>query len=233
MESLLGAPMPLDNESLMTPRRTRFVPIIVMLSSAGPALAHRDDTQVWFGESIVAPLDATTTIGLDTSQRLRESRIGADQYLARLSIDRKIAKGVEIGVGFTWQGTGRFNEYRPHQQIILTQGIFALRTRLEERMIDGVDDMVWRLRERLQILAPLDETKRWTAVISGEGFFHLNRTPVAPLTGLVMVRTQIGLRRQLSDKLMLGLVYQRQQQMVPGGADIVNHAPVMTLAVRF
>lgn len=212
----------------------RLIPIAMMLlSCAGPALAHRNDTQFWFGESIAAPLDKQTTIALDTSERLRYTRIGADQYLARVSIDRRIAKGIEIGAGFTWQGTGRLNEYRPHEQIVLTQGLFALRTRLEQRMIDGVDDMVWRLRERLQIAKPLDRARRWTAVVSGEGFIHLNRTGATALTGLVMFRTQIGLRRQIGDTLSLGLLYQRQQQMVAGGADIVNHAPVMSLGFKF
>jgi hypothetical protein len=206
---------------------------VLLLATAGPGIAHRTDTQFWFGESVSAVLDPATTLGVDTSQRLRETRIGADQYLSRIVLDRRVAKGVEIGAGFTWQGTGAVNEYRPHAQLTLSRGVFALRTRLEQRIIDGVDRTGWRLRERLQLAMPLDRGKRWTAVASGEGFFQLNATSAARQTGLAMIRTQIGLRRLIGDKLTLALVYQRQQQIVAGGEDVVNHAPVMTMAVRF
>lgn len=200
--------------------------------ASGPALAHKDDTQLWISQSLIYTPDKQTTLTFDLSERFREDRIGHDQYLSRISLDRRIAPGVEIGAGFVWQGAGPQNEYRPHQQILFTHGPLLARLRLEERIIDGAGGTSWRFRQRVQFQLPLDRDRKWQGVLAGETFFHLNATSRDRKTGLAMVRTQIGLRRMLGKHLNLLILYQRQQQLVDGGEDVVNHEPVLHLTYR-
>jgi len=112
-------------------------------------------------------------------------------------------------------------------------GPFALRTRLEERMIDGVPETALRLRERFGLALPLDSKARWTLLASGELFFQLNRTRPSDVTGLNAVRTQLGFRHALTPALSLTALYQRQQGIRRGAQDTVAHISVLAIGWAF
>jgi hypothetical protein len=206
--------------------------LALLLGYAADAHA-RSETQVWVSESASTKLDEDTTAGLDLSQRFLDTPTARHQYLARVTLNRRVAKGVEIGGGFAWSQIADVNEYRPFEEVTLSQGILAFRTRLEQRMYDNADRTVWRLRERLQAAVPLDSAKRWTATVNGEALFNLNSANVAKQAGLTQIRTLIGLRHSFNSQLSLALSYQRQQTLVRRGEDIVTHQPIIALAARF
>ena len=206
-------------------------PISLVLLTA-PAEAHKNETQIWLSQGAAVKLDATT-IAIDLSERPNAQSAAKDQHLARFSITQAVAKGVELGGGFTWSRVGQVDEYRPFEEITLTKGMLALRTRLEQRMFDNADGTVWRLRQRLQVSRSFDRARRWTLTANGEVMVNLNSANVAPKTGLTQFRTQIGLRRALTEQLSLALAYQRQQTIVSGGEDLVTHQPILSLSARF
>jgi hypothetical protein len=196
------------------------------------AHAHKEETQYWANQGISTSLDDATTLAFDLSERFIDAPVARHQYLASVTMDRRVAPGVAIGGGFTWSQVRQVNEYRPFEQLTLTRGVMAMRTRIEQRIFDNADGAVWRLRERLQLAMPLDPTKRWTGTVNIEGFFNLNRTNSSATTGLTMVRTLVGIRRTLGRNLSLTLSYQRQQTLVANGEDVVTHQPIMALALK-
>lgn len=197
--------------------------------TAAPAKARDEEAQFWFTQGFSARMDGATTLTVDVNQRIRSQKAGGDQYLANMVVDRKIAKGIEIGVGIAYSQSDADKEMRFIQQIALTQGRLSLRTRLEERRFDAFAETALRLRQRVQLTQPLDRDKRWTGVLSAEAFFQLNRLKPSDTKGLGQVRTQIGLRRALGKAMSLQLVYLRQQNLREHRPDYVAHAPLMTL----
>ncbi|WP_214624741.1 DUF2490 domain-containing protein [Sphingobium nicotianae] len=193
------------------------------------AAAHDEDVELWLGQSLSHRIDGGTSISLDLSERLREARVGGDQYLGRITLTRRIAPGVEIALGASAATNGGIGEIRPEQAIILTRGVLAVRSRLEERMIDGVADTSYRLRERLALNLPLDARARWVLIASGEAFFALNRTRPSDVTGFNTLRTQLGVRHAFTPALSLTALYQRQQAVRPGRADSVAHIPLLSI----
>jgi hypothetical protein len=211
----------------------RLAGALSLLLLSGTTQAHRDETQLWISQGAAIEVAPATTLGIDTSERLSDQSSAKNQVLARLIVLRKVAKGVEIGAGLTYSRTGGVNEYRPFEEMTLSRGVLALRSRLEQRMFDNADRTVWRLRERLQVSLPLDRAKNWTATVSGETLFNLNQANAAKQTGLTQVRALVGIRRAINPKLSLTLSYQRQQTLVSGGEDVVTHQPILSLSARF
>jgi hypothetical protein len=201
-------------------------------SLTGAVHAHKEETQYWANQGVSTMVDDATTLAFDLSERFLDAPVARHQYLASIAIDRRIAPGVSIGGGVTWSQVGQVNEYRPFEQLTLTRGAMAARTRIEQRMFDNTDGAVWRLRERLQLAVPLDPARRWTGTLNVEGFFNLNRTNSSSTAGLTMVRTLVGIRRTLGRRLSLALSYQRQQTLVANGEDVVTHQPIMAFALK-
>ena len=131
---------------------------------AAPGQAHDEDVQFWFGQGVSHRIDKATVIAAEISERAREAGVGGDQLLGRITLTRRIAPGVEVALGVSSASSAGIGEIRPEQAIILTQGVLAFRSRLEERMIDGAETVL-RLRERLALAVPLDRKARWTFLI--------------------------------------------------------------------
>lgn len=210
-------------------------PIILIATFApvGAALAATSESQAWITEQFAFKADKATTITLDASQRARSDRTsGGEQFLERVSIDRRIAPGVEIGGGFAYVRGESEKELRFHQQLTLTRGLFSSRTRLEQRFFDNADEASWRLRERIAVTVPLDHARRTNLIATNELFFHLNRARPSDKTGLAMMRQQIGLRQRLSPQIDAQLLYMRQQTFRDHRPDAVAHIPWATLSFR-
>lgn len=212
--------------------RHPFSVVLLGVGMIAPAHAADQEAQLWLTENFSTKIDGATTLTLDLNQRARSAKAGGDQYLQRLSIDRKIADGVEIGLGATYQQTDVEKEHRTHEQITLSHGIFAARIRVEQRMFERVSETGWRLRERLQAMVPVDSAKKWTLIANGELFFQLNRLKASDRRGLAQFRTQIGLRRALGKSLSIQLLYLRQQNIRDNRPDFIAHAPLLTLNWR-
>ncbi|MBN8832502.1 MAG: DUF2490 domain-containing protein [Sphingomonadales bacterium] len=211
----------------------RLCAAALLAAAPAGALAHDDDAQLWIAQSLTHRIDDDMLIAGEMSERFREAKVGGDQYLGRITLTRRVAQGVEVALGVAASTNSGIGEIRPEQAIILTRGPFALRTRLEERMIDGVPETALRLRERFGLALPLDSKARWTLLASGELFFQLNRTRPSDVTGLNAVRTQLGFRHALTPALSLTALYQRQQGIRRGAQDTVAHISVLAIGWAF
>lgn len=214
----------------------RAVPLptmILALAAASPASAATEENQAWMTEQMLFRIDADNVVALDSSQRARgDSRSGGEQFLARMTIDHRVAPIVQVGGGLAYLKSEIDQEMRLFEQVTLTRGIWMSRTRLEQRFFDTADEASWRLRQRVQAALPIDHAKRWTVIVAAEAFFHLNRARPSDKTGLASMRHQIGIRHPLAKAVDAQLLYMRQQNFRDGRPDVVSHIPWLTLSWR-
>lgn len=195
-----------------------------------PASAAIEETQAWLTESVSIAASPDDMVSLDVSQRFRRDSSGREQQTARVLLDHRVAKGVQLGGGIAFFHSQPEQELRLFEQATFTRGIWLARTRLEQRFFDTVDRASWRLRQRIQAAIPLGIPKGPTLIVATEFFFHLNRAKPSDKTGLATMRQQIGLRQPLGRALDLQLLYMRQQSFRDHRPDAVAHIPWATLS---
>lgn len=203
---------------------------LAAMTAALPATAATSENQAWLTESLIIKASDADTVTIDASQRFRRHASNDEQQTARILLDHRIAKGVQVGGGMAYFHSEPEQELRLFQQVTLTKGIWLGRTRLEQRFFDTADRASWRLRQRVQASLPLDTAKKWTLVAATELMFHLNRARPSDKTGLAVMRHQIGLRHPLTKALDAQLLYMRQQTFRDHRPDAVAHVPWLTLS---
>lgn len=206
----------------------RFALIAPLLFAGAPAIAAIDEAQAWFNQQATIELGESTDLLFEAEQKLRGDSHGGNEYEARINLDQEVAGGLKLGGGATVQRSGGRNEFRTHQQITYTRGILASRTRMEQRFQQGKDDMVWRLRQRLQLTRPVAQD--WDAQAYVEGSFTLNAGNPGDDTGLTSLRTLLGARHRVTDSLRATFAYIRHQDMRDGAPDRVGHVAFIGLA---
>lgn len=209
-------------------RTTAFSALLaVLVSAAVPARAADEDVQVWIGETVSVPFSPSVRGTLDLSQRFRES---GDQHLARAAADFKLSPQMTIGGGVAYVATlDAADELRPHQQLTLTFGALALRTRVEERFFEDADRMELRLRQRIGLTLPVAD--RLKAGLAGELFYIARSQDAAKGAYVEQWRANATLARQLAFDLegTLGYlaIYQPRE-----GTDKLSHVAQVTLTLR-
>lgn len=214
----------------LRPRHISGALTLLAAFAATPATAATEESQAWITESLVVTATPADTITLDLSQRFRRDSSNGDQQTARILLDHRLVKGVQIGGGIAYFHSGPEQELRLFQQATFTRGIFLARTRMEQRFFDTADRASWRLRQRVQASIPLGSSKAPVLIAATEFFFHLNRAKPSDKTGLAVMRQQIGLRQPLSKSLDAQLLYMRQQTFRDDRPDAVAHIPWLTLS---
>ncbi|MBO9517050.1 MAG: DUF2490 domain-containing protein [Porphyrobacter sp.] len=135
-------------------RTTAFSALALIAQGSTPAQAADEDAQLWLSQTLVLPVDEDDVTGtIDFSQRVREN---GNQLLGRGTAEFRLSKVAVIGGGAAYVETfDNPDEFRPHQQLTLTYGPLALRTRVEERFFEGADRMELRLRQKATVTWPL------------------------------------------------------------------------------
>lgn len=192
---------------------------------------HDDAFELWLNPSVSLSLDEDTGLELETAQRFRSAADGrADTYFARFWVNQDVSDSFTLSAALERRvNDGGRNETRSMQQVSGKHGVLRTRLRLEQRFVDNADRMGLRLRPRIGVKVPLDETGRWSSKADAELFVTLRATRPGGDEGLTGLRTQIGLGYAISDRVSLGLAYLRQQDFEDGGPDTVGHAPLVSL----
>jgi hypothetical protein len=127
--------------------------------------AADEDAQLWLSQSFSVPLAEDDVTGtLDLSQRVREN---GNQLLSRGMAEFRLSKEAVVGGGAAYVETfDSTDEFRPHQQLTLTFGMWSFRTRVEERFFEGADRMELRLRQKVTATWPL--AKELKGSLAGE-----------------------------------------------------------------
>lgn len=196
--------------------------------SASTASAADEDVQLWTTQSTSIPLSEHITGSIDVSERYRE---GGDQLLSRASADYRLSEAAAVGGGLAYVVTvDGADETRPHQQLTLTFGPLAFRSRAEERFFEGADRMELRLRQRAAVTWPV--TGQWRASLAGELLYIAQSQDRDTDAHVDQWRANASVARRLADKLEGTLGYLMIYSPRDGRPDRLSHVAQFSVTLR-
>lgn len=212
---------------------------------AMPACAAEEDTQLWLAATAMVDVPrgdgkAPLVIMADTQYRYFDdaSRLGQNQL--RGSLGFRVNRTTVLSQGYVYTRTSPSagvvtHEHRPFQQAMFRlagngKGTTVIgRTRLEERILEGSDDVAVRARQWVRVNAPLGNG--FLAIGTGEVFVNVNSANWGPRAGFDQFRVFGGIGVPLARGLMLEAGYMNQYVARHRRADRMNHNISLTLAL--
>ena len=214
----------------------------VALCCAAPGLA-RGDEQIWGSVIASGTVRGNLFLWLEGQARATDAVGGGSQLFVRPAIGARIGRDAHAVVGYAYVRTDPedgtlTNEHRLWQQVQFvparTKGgapLVISRTRLEQRMIEGRDGTVWRLRQFIKLQVPITGVNGLQAIAITEGFINLNDTRAGARQGLDQWRNFAGFGYPVASRARLELGYLNQRIIRPGD-DRVNHVLSTTLFIQ-
>lgn len=215
-------------------RMIRTAMLLAALGAAwqpSSAFAADEDVQLWLYAVASTDIDDDTRLTFDASARWREERRGDEQQTVRVNVEQEVTDFARIGGGIGIFEAGGLTEIRPHQEMTLTTGRLAARTRIEERFFDGADQMELRFRQRLRYTLPL--ANGVDARFDGE-YFHLVQTQFRnPDAARDQFRGRVEIGWRPKPDLRVSLAYLVIYTPTPLAPDPLNHVPQAWVEYRF
>lgn len=213
-----------------------IIPLALMLVLASaPAVASSDGGELWLNPSVSFDIDKDTGVEIETAQRVRnadDDRV--DTYFVRFWLNQKMAENLTLSGAIERRINNEgSDETRLIQQMTTSHGYLRTRLRLEQRLVDGADQIGLRVRPRLGVAVPIDADERWTFKTDAEMFLTLQSTSNGGDKGLTGLRTQMGIGFDVTPKLTLSAGYLRQQDFDDRRPDVVGHAPIFGIEFAF
>lgn len=226
----------------------KFAPLTIALlamACALPTQAADNASGAWgifsSSDSIRRGGDKTRwRYGFDAQWRRFDRGTGSNQFVLRPSI------GYDLNPTMTvWAGYGSFltdpdvgsnrQEHRWWQQFSWSAkrwdwGYLSLRSRLEERDIERADDVGLRFRQQVQLAIPI-ASHDVTLITSLEHYLNLRDTDWGARSGFDQLRSYIGVRMPMTDKLTLEAGY-LNQYINRSNEDAVNHIASLRLSAK-
>jgi hypothetical protein len=184
---------------------------------------------VWTYLGADIPLADNLTLDLETSPRWREESVDVVESQATLEVD--VSPSVTLGAGAHYVEFAGGREIRPHQRMAIKAGPLRFRTQLEQRFFQGADRMQFRLRQRVATGVPLDDRTELKGSV--ELFYILRTEDRADDPRVDNWRFIVGVDRQLSEKLTLGVGYLLMYAPRGGGPGRLSHVPQLGLSASF
>jgi hypothetical protein len=192
-----------------------------------PACASDEDTQLWLYFNAVVPLGRKATGTFEITPKFREA---GDQLQLRGTVDFKVSPALSLGGGAAYVNNDGPDEFRPHQQLTLTAGPLAFRTRVEERFFNGADRMQLRLRQRVQLTEPVAKD---TKLIGSAELLYIARTESRATDPRIdNWRFSAGVQHRFAKHVEGTLGYLLIYSPRAGKPDRLSHVPQLTLTAR-
>ena len=212
----------------------------VTLLLAVPASAEDQDFGAWFalagqGHLGSAP-DARLRWWFDGHFRTFEDSDGFDTSIVRPGIGYDLGKSATLWLGYGWIHTdppsrSNVDEHRLWQQFTWGTKLgerklldLYVRSRLEQRWLEGGDDTGWRFRQFLRVVRPLAPNSRWALRVWDELFLPLNDTDWGARAGFGQNRAfgGLGLTLDREGKYTVEFGY-LNQYINRRDTDLMNH----------
>jgi hypothetical protein len=198
------------------------------LALSVPARAADEDTQLWVYSSIAVPVAKNATATFELSPRFRQ---GGNQVLTRATVDFKLTPAVSLGGGAAYvDNHGGADEFRSHQQLTVTLGALAFRSRAEERFFAGADRTQLRLRQRIQLSEPVAHDTRLS--LAGELLYIARTENRATDPRVDSWRGTASLQHRFSSHVDGTLGYLLIYSPRAGKPDKLSHVPQISLSAR-
>lgn len=220
--------------------------VALLSATACPAAARADDVQLWTSEIVQGPIQPGAgpkpMVWLELQQRIGEDVSTLGEFIIRPGFGIRIAPDFMALAGYHFQrntpeGGRATNEHRIWQQLSLPlyrdpdHLILLTRLRLEQRSIEGAQDLGWRARAMLRLQVPLSGRGSAGALFWSEALIGLNDTDWGQRSRVQQVRVFAGGLTPVNKRLNLEGGYMAQVLRGPG-SDRVNHVVNLTLNYR-
>jgi hypothetical protein len=200
-------------------------PLVATLATTSPAAAVEEDFRIWENVTTIAKLGSIDPslekwrLWLESQGRFRNDGATADQALGRVGVGYALSDKASVWLGYAHvatfpQDARTQHENRIWQQVLLTDkatfGDLTSRTRLEQRFIQNVNPVEWRLRQFVRFSHPLWENSPLSIVLWDEVFVRLNSTTPSARFGFDQNRGFAGLGYTFSEKARVEIGYMNQ-----------------------
>lgn len=224
--------------------RAGFVAIvgIAVIGLDMPAAATEADFEAWSTITASGAVAGSVLASFEVSIRADDFGTRAPTTLIRPALGYQMSRNVSLWGGYARvdtrpQGQAATAENRYFQQLLWAPGsvggvTIALRTRLEQRTVEGAKDTGWRLRQQIRATVPLRKAGL-SAVVSSEPFVALNSTDFGASNGLDQWRNFAGISVPATKRLSVEFGYMNRYVQRRGRPDRVDHIIPLTLGYRF
>ncbi len=219
---------------------------LAVLALALPGAARADDFQLWATQIVQGPIapgaGPKPMVWLETQQRIGSDVSHLNEFIVRAAFGIRIAPDFTALAGYQFQRNtpdgGRItNEHRMWEQLMLPlyrdpeHLILLARLRLEQRSIEGAQDLGWRGRAMLRLQVPLNGRGSAGPLLWSEALVGLNDTDWGQRSRVQQVRVFAGALAPVNKRLNFEGGY--MAQVLRGtGPDRVNHTLNLTLNYR-
>lgn len=190
------------------------------VAATDSAVAQADEDQIWIALTASGPIakDSPFLAGLDIHDRSFASSGDRDVTILRPGFGYRVSPSLDLWVGYAWITTARdgadLREERFWQQGTYPLGEFlggqlTGRTRLEQRLRDGDDDVGLRLRQQFRFAYRFTDSS-FGLVAWNEIFLGMNETDWGQPEGFDQNRLFAGISLQAQDRVRLEAGYLNQ-----------------------
>lgn len=223
------------------------IALLALLLPVAPVHAADDASAAWGIVSVSGPIEPqgqVTRWRYDGQAQWRnfDRGAGGNRYVLRGSASLAWRENLALTVGYDFHqldpdGAAAIDEHRLWQQLgwkalRWNWGSLALRTRLEERMVEDSDDVGLRLRQQLALTVPLPALDL-SVIASTEPFVNVNSTDYGADSGFDRIRSYLGVRMPMTDTSALEAGYLHDYIERGGQPDALNHTALLHLRFTF
>lgn len=220
---------------------------MALILGAMPASARADDTQLWMTGvvqgTILPGSGVKPMVWMEVQPRITNDISHLKHFIVRPGFGIRFAPDFNVLFGYQFQqntplDARETSEHRMYEQLTLPlyrdpeRLILLTRLRLEQRSIEGAQDLGWRARAMLRLQLPLNGRGSAGPLLWSEALIGLNDTDWGQHSGVRQVRSFAGGLIPLSKRLNFEGGYMAQFERLSGGTR-VNHVANLALNYRF
>jgi len=207
--------------------------LLALLSLASRAAAQTvTDERLWINVVLQSRADRPSPWrwSFENIVRARDHVTTLDVVGVRPMITYVLNRHSSVGGGYAWleasPATKAIHEQRLVEQYVwtgaLSGGALSIRSRVEQRFVEGNSGVAWRVREQVRFSHPVRTGSRIAVVGYDELFVHLNTTTAAR-SGIEQNRAFAGIADVLSRTARFEVGYVNQFAPGHGARNRMNH----------
>jgi hypothetical protein len=217
--------------------------LLATLALLAPVAAHAEtDEAVWVNVTAQGAIKDRLVYFAEVQPRVNDGASELRQLLLRTAIGVGVSDAVTLYQGYArvidYSAGGDQLENRSFQQVTWnvakgSWGELQSRTRIEQRFVEGSDDVGVRLRHMARWELPLEKKDRPVGALAwAEGFVAVNDTHWGARAGMDQVRLFGGAEIPLFGRSTLEAGYMAQITDLPAGRSRVRHIASLTFQLR-
>lgn len=210
---------------------------LVLLAGAIPAGAAEQDLQLWFPVQVIHPITEKWALSMQVELRLQDDITEFSEFIVKPGLHYHLTPSWAFSAGYKYihKRANKPDEQDPWQEVSYSKAFDKLVTgyqvRLEERLIDGANGILPRLRFLTHMSYPLSDGP-WYLTGFAAVRFNLDDKGVGPVSGFEQSRIFGGLGRHIGRHVQFEFGYLWRYERKRVGSDLSDHAIHLQLVVN-